>query len=107
MLPGLVKTTLEGTIKKVTNIRTIADVMVRSVTYQNMLSEAKKVLSLYFTFPVTLATAERFFSSLHRIKTYLCSTMSACRLNSLLLMHVHQERTEKLDLLLLPINLYL
>ena len=98
MLPDLIKTALEGTIKKVTNVRTIADAMVRSEIYQNMLSEANKVLSLYFTFPVTTATAERSFSSLRRIKTYLRSTMSACRLNSLMLMHVHQERTEKLDL---------
>jgi len=64
-----------------------------------MLSKVKKVLSLYFIFTVTTATAERSFSSLRRIKTYLCSTMSACRLNNLMmLMHIHQEKTEKLDL---------
>jgi len=63
-----------------------------------MLSEANKVLSLYFAFPVTTAAAERSFSSLRRIKTYLSSTMSAYRLNSLMLRHVHQERTEKLGL---------
>ena len=64
-----------------------------------MLSEVKKVLSLYFIFPVITATAEWSFSSLRRIKTYLRSTMSACRLNKLMmLMHIHQEKTEKLDL---------
>ena len=71
--------------------------MVKFEAYQNMLSEANKILLLYFTFPVTTATAERSFSSLRRIKTYLHSTMSACRLNSLMLMHVHQKRIEKLD----------
>ena len=98
MLPDIIKTALEGTIKKVTNVRTIADAMLKSDIYQSMLSEAKKLLSLYFTFPVTTATAERSFSSLRRVKTYLRSTMSACRLNSLLVMHIHQDRTEKLDL---------
>jgi len=98
MLPDVIKTALEGTIKKVTNVRTIADAMLKSDIYQSMLSEANKLLSLYFTFPVTTATAERSFSSLRRVKTYLRSTMSACRLNSLLLMHIHQDRTERLDL---------
>lgn len=39
-----------------------------------MLSEVDKLLNIYFTFPVTSATAERSFSSLRRIKTYLRST---------------------------------
>lgn len=98
MLPDVIKTALEGSIKRVTNVRTIADAMLKSEIYQNMLSEVNKMLTLYFTFPVTTATAKRSFSSLCRIKTYLRSTMGACRLNSLLLMHIHKERTEKLDL---------
>ena len=98
MFPDVIKTALEGSITRVTNVRTIADAMLKSEIYQNMLSEVNKMLTLYFTFPVTTATAERSFSSLRRIKTYLRSTMSACRLNSLLLMHIHKERTEKLDL---------
>jgi len=57
-----------------------------------MLCEVNKLLLLYFTFPVTTAPAERSLSR------YLCSTINASRLNNLLLMHIHQERTEKLDL---------
>ena len=98
MLPDVIKTALDGTIKRVTNVRTIADAMMKSDIYQNMLCEVNKVLLLYFTFPVT---AERSFSSLHRIKTYLRNTMGACKLNNLLLMHVHQHRTDKLDLVTL------
>ena len=94
MLPDLIKTELEEQHQKVTNIITIANAMVKSEVYKNMLSEANKILLLYFTFTVT---AERSFSSLRRIKPYLHSTMSACRLNSLMLMHVHQKRTGKLD----------
>ena len=99
MLPDLIKTAFNSTIKKVTNIRTIADAMMQSDIYQTMLCEANKLLLLYFTFPVTTATAERSFSSLRRVKTYLRNTMSTCRLNNLLLMHAHQHRADDLDLL--------
>ena len=98
MLPDTIKTAFDGSIKRVTNVRTIADAMMKLEIYQNMLCEVNKVLLLYFTFPVTTSTAERSFSSLRRIKTYLRNTMSAWKLNNLLLMHVHQHRTDTLDL---------
>ena len=37
-------------------------------------------------------------SSLHRIKTYLHSTMSQQKLNNLMILHTHKERTDKLNL---------
>ena len=76
-------------ISKVTNVRTIAEVMSENTNIQDMLSEIDKLLKIYFTFPVTSATAERSFSSLRRIKTYLCNTMSHCRLNNLFLLYIH------------------
>ena len=63
-----------------------------------MLSEVDKLLKIYFTFPVTSATAERAFSSLRRIKTFLRSTMTQCRLNNLFLLYVHTDMTDMLDL---------
>ncbi|XP_065920227.1 zinc finger MYM-type protein 1-like [Dysidea avara] len=98
MLPDVIKTAFDGSVKKVTNIRTITEAMTKSSLYQNMLSELDRLLLLYLTFPVTTATAERSFSSLHRVKSYLRNTLSACKLNNLLLMHVHQNRTDDLDL---------
>ena len=73
MLPDMVKTAFAGEvpIKKVTNVRTIASAMEQSYIYKGMLSEIDRILKIYFTFPVTSATAERSFSSLRRIKTYL------------------------------------
>ena len=88
MLPDLINTALAGSIKKVTNVRTIVDALVKSEIYQNMLCEANKVILLYFTFPVTTATVECSFLDLHRMKTFLCSTMSPCRLNNLFLLYV-------------------
>ena len=100
MLPDMIKTAFSNdvSVKKVTNVRTIADAMEQSEIYKGMLSEINKVLILYFTFPVTSATAERSFSSLRRIKTYLRNTMSHCRLNNLFMLYVHSCKTDALDL---------
>ena len=62
-----------------------------------MLSEVNKLLQLYLTFPVTTATAERSFSALRRLKTFLRSTMTECRLNNLFLLYVHKSMTDALD----------
>ena len=98
MLPDLINTALAGSNKKVTNVRTIVDALVKSDIYQNMHCEVNKVILLYFTFPVTTATAERSFSDLCRMKTFLRSTISPCRLNNLFLLYVHKQKTDKLDL---------
>ncbi len=102
MLPDAIKTAHEGTpvtIKRVTNLRTVADTLNQSAIYKGMLGEVDKVLHAYFTFPVTSATAERSFSSLRRIKTFLRNTMTHQRLNNLFLLYVHSERTDTLDLI--------
>ena len=98
MLPDLIKTAFNNSVKEVTNIRTIADAMLKSEVYQKMLTEIDKLLLLYFTFLVTTSTVERSFSTLRRIKTYLRSTMNACRFNNLLLLHIHRSKTDALDL---------
>ena len=63
-----------------------------------MLGEIHKVLKIYFTIPVTTATAERSFSTLRRLKTYLRSTMTQHRLNNLFMLYVHKDKAEELDL---------
>lgn len=98
LIPDMIKTATDGRINKVTHIRTIADIMQRSSIYRGMLSEVFKLLKLFFTFPVTTATAEMSFSSLRRLKTFLRSQMSDCRLNNLFLLYVHNSRTDELDL---------
>lgn len=100
-IPDLVRTAFSAdsvTIKKVTNVRTIADAMDKCNIYKGMLTEIDKLLKLYFTFPVTSATAERSFSSLRRLKTYLRSTMTCCRLNNLFLLYVYKDKTDQINL---------
>ena len=65
--------------------------------YKRMLAEVDKMLKIYFTIPVTTATAERSFSSLRRLKTYLRNT-SQSRLNNLFILYVHIEKTDEIDL---------
>ena len=48
--------------------------------------------------PATNATSERSFSALYRIKTYLRSTMKQECLNSLMILHVHKDFIDALDL---------
>ena len=98
MLPDAIKMAHEGTSVTIKKVRTLADTLNQNTIYKGMLSEVNKVLRAYFTFPVTSATAERSFSSLRRIKTFLRSTMTQERLNNLLLLYVHSERTDALDL---------
>ena len=100
MIPDMLRTAFDNTsgIKEVTSVRTIATAMNKSEIYKGMLQEVDKLLKLYFTFPVTTATAERSFSSLRNIKTYLRSTMTSNRLNNLFLLYVHKEVTDSLDL---------
>ena len=100
LVQDMIKTATSESIPvtKVTNVRTTAEAMNTSDIYKTMLSEVNKLLQLYFTFPVTTATAERSFSSLRRIKTFLRSTMTECRLNNLCLLYVHKSITDALDL---------
>ena len=64
----------------------------------SLLSQVKRLLQLILVMPATNATSERSFSTLCRLKSYLRTTMTQERLNYLMIMHVHKERTDKLDL---------
>ena len=52
-------------------------------------------LKVLLTMPVSEATAERSFSGLRRLKTYLCN-MSETRLSGLTLLHIHHD--SKIDI---------
>lgn len=50
-----------------------------------------RAFTVLLTLPITTATAERSFSALGRLKTYMRSTMKEERLNGLALMHIHKH----------------
>ena len=61
-------------------------------------SEVVTLVRILLVIPATNATSERTFSALGRIKTFLRSTMTQARLNQLMTLHVHKDRTDALDL---------
>ena len=80
-------------IKQVTWVQTLCEVF-------NQQAELKDFsqLKLYLTIPVATASSELNFSALKYIKTYLRNSMTHQRLNHCMILHIHQERTDDLDL---------
>ena len=54
-----------------------------------------KVASILATIPATLCAAERSFSALRRIKTFLRSTMGQDRLSSIVVINIEREYANK------------
>ena len=63
-----------------------------------MIPQVIKLLRLYLTCAATTATAERSFSQLRRLKTYIRSTMTQKRLNHFAILSAHQEHLDNLDM---------
>ena len=63
----------------------------------NLVSEAVTLLKLLSVLPSTNAVSERTFGAMRRLKTYLRTVMKQDRLNHLLLLHVHKDRTDGLS----------
>ena len=69
-----------------------------SAPQQLLLSEVCTLGKLLLVMPATNATSERSFSALKRVKTYLRSTTGDSRLNHLMVLHVHKDRTDNINL---------
>ena len=65
---------------------------------QTLLDTVWRLTKLLLVVPATSATAERSFSALRRLKTYIRSTIGQPRLNQMLVLHCHQERTDGIEL---------
>ncbi len=68
-----------------------------SIAQRDLLSQVCRVQQLILVMPATNATSERSFSALRRVKSYLRSTMGQQRLNNLMVLHVHKDRTDTLN----------
>ena len=60
-----------------------------------------KLIKLLLVVPATSATAERSFSTMKRLKTYLRSSMGQARLNHLCLLTVYSELVSQLNIVAL------
>ena len=65
---------------------------------QNHFSEVVILLRLVLVMPATNAVSERSASALHLIKTYLRSSMSQLRMNNLMVLHIHKQNLDQLNM---------
>lgn len=63
-----------------------------------MIPEVVKLIKIALTIPVSTCTAERSFSALRRLKTYLRSTLTQVKLNDTSIVHIHKETAKALDI---------
>jgi len=64
---------------------------------RRMFPQVERLLRLLLVSPASSCEAERSFSALRRMKTWLRSTMTQQRLNHLMICHVHRDRLTALD----------
>ena len=104
LLPDVIKQGLPF-IKEVTSVATVCDAMNTNNLYKQMLPTVHNLIRLYYTIPVSSATAGRAFSAFKRILTVTCSTMTEVRLNNCFLLHTQRiDRFTQLKNLLTMIN---
>lgn len=82
---------------QITDIAQVVQLFRDNEGWSLMLSEVVKLLRLFLTLPATSCTAERSFSCLRRLKTFLRSTLSQKRLNNIAVLHCHREQTVNLE----------
>ena len=70
-----------------------------SPAQKSLLSQVFQLVKLILVMPATNAVSERTLSALHRVKTYLRSTMSQARLNHLMLLCSSCRNCMTLDLI--------
>ena len=99
MLRHLVQEAQETSSHEI-NVKEIVRVLAElSTAVKVAFSSVLTAVKLLLVMPATNATSERSFSALRRVKTYLRTTMTQNRLNHLMVLHVHKERTDSLDLM--------
>ena len=81
-------------IKQKPSIKDLANLLiVENECLATSLSDLCTLFQLYLTLPVTSATAERSFSKLKLIKTYLRSTIKQVRLSALAVISIEHEQS--------------
>ena len=92
------KASLKADINKASSIKQLAQMLI--VEYGAVLSVFAVVLTallLFLTLPVTVASAERSFSRLNIIKSYLRNTMGYNRLSGLSILAIEAKRAKSMD----------
>jgi hypothetical protein len=67
-------------------------------SYSDIFTEVEVLVRLFLTLPIGIASAERSFSVLRRLKTYLRSSMTDNRLSSLALLCIERNKANEVNL---------
>ncbi|XP_028414610.1 zinc finger MYM-type protein 1-like [Dendronephthya gigantea] len=84
-------------IKTVTTLSTLCEILNSRKSIKECLSEVHKLLTFYMSVPISSATAERTFSTMRRIKSWLRSTMSENTLNNRMFAAIHKGRIDEIN----------
>lgn len=85
----------KNTLKSRTEVANIMRGM--AIEVRGLFDQVETLVRLLLVIPVSSAEAERSFSALRRLQTWLRSTMAQLRLNSIAVCHVHQDKLDKVD----------
>lgn len=81
-------------VQRITKVSTICEILNEKSTSKECLPQLHQLLKLYTTVPLGSATAERSFSAMRRIKSWLRSTMTANSLNNRMFCTLQKDRTD-------------
>eukprot|EP00112_Aurelia_sp_Birch-Aquarium-sp1_P002162 Seg1233.3 transcript_id=Seg1233.3/GoldUCD/mRNA.D3Y31 product="hypothetical protein" protein_id=Seg1233.3/GoldUCD/D3Y31 len=81
-------------IRRITKVSTISEILNKKPASKECLPQIHQLLKLYTTVPLGSATAERSFSAMRRIKSWLRSTMAANSLNNRMFCTLQKNRTD-------------
>ena len=84
------------TYQTTSDVATLIREMVPEV--RGLFSQVEVLVRLLLVVPASSVEAERSFSALRRLKTWLRSSMSQVRLNNVAICHIHQGRLDRLNL---------
>ena len=98
LLLALINDTQKSEVRELT-IHNIVKILCNlSSPQQVAFSEVLVAMKLLLVMPATNACSESTFSALRRLKNHLRATMSQQRLNNLLILHIHKDETDSLNL---------
>ena len=85
-------------LKKVTKISTVCEVLNKKPTSKKCLPEILKLLQIYFNIALVSASAERSFSVMKRIKTWLRSSTTDNSFNNRMFANIHKNLLDNINL---------
>ena len=85
-------------IKKIASISTIQEMLNKKTISKESLPKTHKFLILLSTYPMSLATAERTFSVMRQIKTWLRSRTGPGVLTNYMFAVIHKQRMDDVDI---------